>query len=282
MRVTFWGVRGSIPTPDEAQARYGGNTPCVQVECSDDTLITLDGGMGLRWLAGELMHGKGGRGEQQLHLLLTHCHWDHIQGIPFSPIMYVGGNHVTIYGRPSLEGSLKETLLHQMNPSYCPVPNFFLLEDVGATVAFHEIGAAEFRIGSTRITSYELPRGNRPTCSGYRIEDNGSTLVYMSDVEYPNGDPTLSPQAVKLAQGADLLVHDAQFMPEEVAGRPNWGHSTYVQAAALGRAAGCKRVALFHHEPGRTDDELDHVAMLARALAPPEIFVAREGMILDL
>lgn len=281
MRVTFWGVRGSIPTPDEAQARYGGNTPCLQVECSGDVMISLDGGMGLRWLAGELMAGRGGRGEQQLHLLLTHCHWDHIQGIPFSPIMYVPGNHVTIYGRPSLEGSLKETLLHQMNPSYCPVPNFFLLDDVGATVAFHEIGPTEFRIGSTRITSLELPRGNRPACSGYRIEDGGSTLVYMSDVEYLGGDPLRCAHALQLARGADLLVHDAQFLPAEVPGRPNWGHSTYLQAAALGRAAGCRRVALFHHEPGRTDEDLDEIGRLAADLAPPEIFVAREGTVLE-
>ena len=89
MRVTFWGVRGSIPTPDEPQARYGGNTPCVEVSCSEDTRISLDGGMGFRWMAAESVQGRGGRGEERLHLLLTHCHWDHFQGIPFAPIMYV-------------------------------------------------------------------------------------------------------------------------------------------------------------------------------------------------
>lgn len=281
MRVTFWGVRGSIPTPDEPQARYGGNTPCVQVELSDGGTISLDGGMGLRWMTAEMMHGKAGKGAEHLHLLLTHCHWDHIQGIPFSPIMYVLGNQVTVYGRRSFEGGLKETLLHQMNPNYCPVPNFFLLDDVGAKVHFHEISAPEFRIGEARVLSYEMPRGNRPTCSGYRIENGGKVLVYVTDVEYPEGDPARWPEAVDLARGADLLIHDAQFLPEEVPQRPNWGHSTYVQAAALGRLAGCRRVALFHHEPGRTDEELDAVARTVAGVAP-EVFVAREGMIVDL
>lgn len=282
VRVIFWGVRGSIPTPDEPQARYGGNTPCVQVSCSDGTLFSLDGGMGLRWMSVDLMQGKAGRGEEHLHLLLTHCHWDHIQGIPFSPIMYASGNRVTIHGRRGFEGGLKETLLHQLKPSYCPVPNFFLHHDVGATVEFHEIDAARFHVGPVRITSLELPRGNRPTCSGYRLEHDGVSLVYMSDVEYPEGQPGLCAEALELARGADLLIHDAQFLPEEVSQRPNWGHSTYLEALELGRLAGCRRVALYHHEPARTDDELDALGALAREQAGgADVFVAREGMLLD-
>ena len=283
MRVTFWGVRGSIPTPDEPQARYGGNTPCVEVLCSEGTLLSLDGGMGLRWMTAELMKGPARRGEQRMHLFLTHCHWDHIQGIPFSPFMYVNGNHVTFYGRPGSEGGLKETLLHQMNPSYCPVPNFFLHHDVGATVEFHEIDTPRFQIGPVRVTSLELPRGNRPTCSGYRIEDGEASLAYLTDVEYPGGQPEACPEALDLARGVDLLIHDAQFLPDEVAGRTNWGHSTYQQALRLARRAGCRRLALFHHEPGRTDDQIDEIVEQARREDPDrEIFAAREGEILEL
>lgn len=283
VRVTFWGVRGSIPTPDEPQARYGGNTPCVLLSCSEGTLISLDGGMGFRWMTADLMAGKAGRGEERLHLMLAHCHWDHIQGIPFSPMMYVAGNRVTIHGRQSFEGGLKETLLHQVNPSYCPVPNFFLLRDVGATVEFHEITDPVFHVGPVRVTSLELPRGNRLACSGYRFEDQDVTVAYLTDVEYPLGDPGTSSAALELARGADLLIHDAQFLPEEVQERVNWGHSTWRQAVELGNMAGCRRVALFHHDPGRTDDQLDALEVEAARLARgPEVFVAREGLALDL
>jgi len=283
VRVAFWGVRGSIPTPDVPQARYGGNTPCVQVTCSQRTLISLDGGMGFRWMTEQLMQDQDGRSSEHLHLLLTHCHWDHIQGIPFSPFMYVKGNKVTIYGRPSFEGGLRENLLHQVNPDYCPVPNFFLQPDVGATVEILELGSPQFQIGPVRVTSRELPRGGEHRCSAYRIEDQGASVVYISDVEYPQGRPELAPEAVDLARGADLLIHDAQFLPEEAAHRQNWGHSTFEQALALARMAACRRLALFHHEPRRSDDELDALQERARRQAGEvEVFVACEGMAVDL
>ncbi len=239
--------------------------------------------MGFRWMTAELMQGPDGRAVEHLHLLLTHCHWDHIQGIPFSPFMYVSGNKVTIYGRRSFEGGLRETLLHQVNPSYCPVPNFFLQPDVGATVDIREIDSSGFLIGPVRVTSLELPRGDRSSCSGYRIEDGAASVVYLSDVEYPQGHPELSPEALELARGADLLIHDAQFLPEEAAHRLNWGHSTYEQALELGRMADCRRVALFHHEPRRSDDELDALQDRARRAAGGlEVFVAREGMTIEI
>ncbi len=283
MRVVFWGVRGSIPTPDVAQARYGGNTPCVQVTCSQNTQISLDGGMGFRWMTEGLMQGQDGRAGEHLHLLLTHCHWDHIQGIPFSPFMYVRNNRVTIYGRPSFEGGLRENLLHQVNPNYCPVPNFFLQPDVGASVEILELDSPRFQVGPVGITSLELPRGGGHHCSAYRVEDEGASVVYISDVEYPQGRPELSPEALELARGADLLIHDAQFLPEETAHRQNWGHSTYRQALDLAHLASCRRVALFHHEPRRSDDELDALQERARREAGSvEVFVAREGLAVEL
>jgi phosphoribosyl 1,2-cyclic phosphodiesterase len=275
--VTFWGVRGCIPTPDEENARYGGNTLCVGVQGPEGTLVALDAGMGLRWMSDSLPPGP-----VELHLLLTHCHWDHIQGIPFSPCMYSPGNRVHIYGRRPSAAGLKETLLRLMDPAYCPVPNFFLLKKVGADVEFHEIEEPDFQVGGIRVKSLPLPRGRRGSpSSGYRLECRGKVLAYLSDVEYPPGETgePACPQALELARGADLLIHDASCLPEE-SGCPG-GHSNYRQAAALARQAQVRRLALYHHAPGRTDEQLDELARRCQALSPPT-FVAREGLELEL
>lgn len=283
MRVTFYGVRGSISTPDVSQSRYGGNTPCVLVEVEGGPLLVLDGGLGLRWLSEDLTREARRSGAPiGLHLLLAHGHWDHIQGIPFAPMMYSPGNRVDIYGRRGMGEGLKTTLLHQMNPNYCPVPNFFLLDDVGATVAFHELDEEELEIGPARVLSLPLPRGVRAPCSGYRIEAHGRVVTYLTDVEYLAGGGPACPEALRLARGADLLIHDAQFLPEEARLRPNWGHSTWVDALALAEAAQVARLALFHHDPGRSDQEVDRIVAAASAQASMDVFAAAEGSTLTL
>ncbi len=279
MRVTFWGVRGSIPTPDAAQARYGGNTPCIEVQLGDDTRIALDAGMGLRWLTLNLMTNGVVTGHR-VNILLTHCHWDHIQGIPFTPIMYIPGNEVNIFGSGGPVFGLKDNLLCQMQPDFCPVPNF-ILHSVGATVEVNEIRASDwFPVGEAMVRWETLPRGNKAPVTGYRIEYAGKVLAYMTDVEYV-GHPRECKAAMSLAQGADLLIHDGQFVPEEREMHRNWGHSTYQEALELARVAGCKRLAIFHHDPSRTDDELDAIGAELRSSDLPA-FPAREGQVVEL
>ncbi len=278
MRVTFWGVRGSITTPEPEYARYGGNTPCVAVLLADGSDIILDAGMGFRWMTMDLL--SQGPKSTPVSLLLTHCHWDHIQGIPFSPLMYVPGYRVCIYGRGSPGHSLQENLLRQMEPAYCPVPNFVIREDVGAHVEISELGDGAVRIGPARVMARTLPRGRRDQCTGYRIEEGGRVLAYLTDVEYPEG-PAACPEALELARDADLLIHDAQYLPAEAEARTGWGHSSAQDAIALAGLSGARRVALYHHDPARTDHDLD-VLVAGLESAQVQVFAAREGLQIEL
>lgn len=271
-------MRGSITTPEPEYSRYGGNTPCVAVVLGDGSDLIFDAGMGFRWLTLDLL--SQGPKPSPVSLMLTHCHWDHIQGIPFSPMMYVRGYRVCIYGRGSQGHSLQENILHQMEPAYCPVPNFFLREDVGAHVEISELGEGYVRIGSARVMARSLPRGERDFCTGYRVEDGGKVLAYMSDLEYPNG-PADCPQALELAREADLLIHDAQYLPSEAPSRRGWGHSTFEDALELARLSKARRVALYHHDPSRTDRDLDAL-ISSLDYTGHQIFAAREGLQIEL
>lgn len=266
-------------TPAREQERYGGNTPCVFVACSDGTQVVLDGGMGLRWLANHLLDTRP-KGSLRLELLLSHTHWDHIQGIPFAPVMYIPGNVVNIYGLGGRTVGLRENLLGQMQPDYCPVPNFFLRDDIGAQVVMKQIEPTTFDLGGAHVTCRVLPGGPDTTVAGYRVEEGGKAVAYLTDVEYPQG-PRGCPEALELAQGADLLIHDGQFFPEERETSRDWGHSTFQEAAELAAAAGVKRLAIFHHDPSRTDAELDAMAEELKQ-QPFEAFPAAEGQAIEL
>ena len=284
MRVVFWGVRGSVPTPDEPQARYGGNTACVEVQLPDHSSVSFDAGTGLRWLATKLME-NGPKGHR-VDILLSHYHWDHIQGLPFTPIMYIPGNTIRIFGMAGPASGLRDNLLGQLRPDFCPVPNF-ILPNVGAEVSLHELHEeTSLDLGSAILKWRRLPRGGAAkggsTVTGYRLESEGRVVAYLTDVDYA-GDPAGCQAALELAQGADLLIHDAQYLPEEPALRVKRGHSTFEDALALARLASCRQVALIHHDPSRTDDELDQLAArLTGDGTGPRMFPASEGLTLEL
>jgi phosphoribosyl 1,2-cyclic phosphodiesterase len=290
MRVTFWGVRGSVPTPDEPQARYGGNTACVEVRLPDGSSVALDAGTGLRWLVTGLM--ENGPTGHRVDILLSHYHWDHIQGLPFTPIMYIPGNTIRIFGMAGPVSGLRDNLLGQLRPDFCPVPNF-ILPNVGAEVSLHELHEeTSLDLGSATLKWRRLPRGHSPvegsrpgggvpTVTGYRLEASGKSVAYLTDVDYA-GQPSLCQAALELAEGADLLIHDGQYLPEELTTRAKRGHSTYEDAVELARIAGCRQVALIHHDPSRTDDELDQLGDRLARLSGPPMFPAREGLVLDL
>lgn len=264
LTIRFHGVRGSIAAPGPATVRTGGNTPCVEVRCGE-TLLVLDAGTGLRAL-GERMLAETIR---ECTILSSHLHWDHIQGLPFFLPAWIPGHRVTILGRPGL----REALEAQMTPPCFPVR----VSEMKAELSFRELAAGEaVTIGAARVRAAQL---NHPGgVYGYRIEFGGTSVVYATDTEhYACPDPHL----VELARGADVLIYDAMYTPDEYAGRAGppkvgWGHSTWEAGVAVADAAGVARLVLFHHDPQRSDDAVDAIERAA-ALARPGTIAAREG-----
>jgi phosphoribosyl 1,2-cyclic phosphodiesterase/CheY-like chemotaxis protein len=286
MRVQFWGTRGSIPKPGPSTARYGGNTSCVEVRSARGTLVIIDCGTGAHSLGQNLMStgAKGLRG----HILISHTHWDHIQGIPFFAPLFVPGNQWDIYGPKGLDQSLRETLAGQMQYTYFPVtPDQF-----EATIHYHDLVEGTFDIEDIRITTHYL---NHPALTlGYRLEADGVTIVYCSDHEphsrsLAGGQGDIAGQDLRHAEfinGADLLIHDAQYTAAEYPSKVGWGHSSAEYAVKLGQRAQVKRLALTHHDPLRDDDAVDRVLAgirdgLQTAVSPLQVFAAAEGEIIE-
>ncbi|EYF06349.1 MBL fold metallo-hydrolase [Chondromyces apiculatus] len=271
MQIKFWGVRGSIASPGPETAAVGGNTSCVEVRCGAARFI-LDAGTGIRKLGDALM----AEGNVRATLLLSHLHWDHIQGLPFFVPAYVPSTRVEVVGTTHGVGTLRDTLANQM-----AAPNFPVrLEDLGAEIAYREVRHGQaFDIGEVKVRVAKL---NHPGgVLAYRLDHAGKSVVYATDTEhYACVDPALR----SLAEGADVLIYDSQYTPEEYRGdhgrsKAGWGHSTYVAGAELARAAGVGTYVLFHHDPTRNDAAVDDMERLARDLFPSSL-AAREGMVL--
>lgn len=257
MRVTLWGARGSVPTPAPANAGYGGNTCCAEVRAADGTLFILDAGMGLHWLGKALMPDGFDKGGGRAHLLLSHTHWAHIQGIPFFTPLLIAGNRFALYG-PGDGVPLPERMREQLRPTYCPVPNFFN-ERIGAAVRLQEVEEGAFQIGSARVLARRVNHVPGTACFGYRLEDGPAVLAYLPDVEYLSA--AHRQPALELAQGADLLLHDAHYTAAEYPTHRGQGHACDRDAVTLAREAGVRRLALFHHHPDHDDSCID--AMVA-------------------
>lgn len=272
-KVRFWGVRGSIATPGPQTAGIGGNTSQVEVQCDDERLL-LDAGTGLRALGDELMR----TGVKRAHLLLSHLHWDHIQGLPFFVPAYMPGAELSIWGPGGDRASLAEVLATQMGAPTFPVR----FDELGSRVELHQIkGGSRFQIGTASVRTARL---NHPGgVLGYRIEHAGKVLVYATDVEhYAAADPAL----VDLARDADVLIYDAQYTPEQYRGehgpsKVGWGHSTFEAGAEVARRAGARKLVLFHHDPRHDDEAVLRIEARARELFP-ETIAAREGLELEL
>jgi phosphoribosyl 1,2-cyclic phosphodiesterase len=265
LTVRFLGVRGSIATPG-AELSAGGNTACLEV-CAGDTRIILDAGTGLRALGNERMAG----GPRHSTILLSHLHWDHVCGLPFFTPVYVPGHRVEIASGPNGVLPLEDAIRSMFRAPFFPVD----FTDLGGQVTTRELRANErFTIGDIEIT---MARLNHPDpVYGFRLEHAGHSIVYATDTEhFACVDPTLK----RLAAGADILVYDSQYTPEEYPSKVGWGHSTWQAGAELARAAGVPQLVLFHHDPARTDAQLAAIEAIARAELPGTV-AAREGMIL--
>ncbi|MCC6662198.1 MAG: MBL fold metallo-hydrolase [Polyangiaceae bacterium] len=271
--IRFWGVRGSIAAPGPETATVGGNTSCVEVVCGASRFI-LDSGTGIRALGDALMK----HGPVEATLLLSHHHWDHIQGLPFFTPIYIPTTKLTVVGPQTDRLSNIDVLEHQMSSPVFPVR----LEELPCALETREVMAGDvLELGGARI---RVAKANHPGGSlAYRIDYGGRSVVYATDTEhYSCVDPALR----ALALGADVLIYDSQYTPAEYRGecgpsKVGWGHSTYEDGAKLAHSADVGQYVLFHHDPRRNDEQVAHVERLAQSLFAGSV-AAREGMVIEL
>jgi phosphoribosyl 1,2-cyclic phosphodiesterase len=284
--VTFWGTRGSIPTPGPHTARYGGNTPCVAVEGSRGQLVILDAGTGIRGLGVELVAKQNGA--VRVEILLSHAHWDHIQGLPHFKPFFAPGNRVRIWGTRQGTASLEAILRQQMDPAVFPVP----LDALSAELTVQQVEAGDFALGEFRVQAMKLRHPGTTLAFRLTPSQGGASLAYVTDNELGPGGHYDVPTSwrrdfVTFLDGVDLLIHDAMYTPAELEEHRGWGHSTYEEAVTLAQDAAAKRLVLFHHEPEHGDEAMDGLLKAARAYAksrgrPLEVLAAQEGMQLTL
>ena len=270
MKIKLWGTRAQVPTPHPDNQIHGGNTACLEVRVEGAPTLILDAGMGLHWLGDDLLKGDFGRGQGTAHILLTHVHWDHIQGIPFFTPLLIPGNHIAIYG-PDTE--LASQLLAQMHTTFCPVPNFFT-EGIGAEIVVGEVQASEFTIGNANIKTSPINHWGGAKCMGYRIEADGHSIAYLPDVEYL--EEAHRQQVVDLIAGVDLLFHDAMLTADEYPQHRGRGHCSIDDGVDIAVRAKVGRLVLFSHHPDRSDPEIENIVTTCSGNGV-EVEAGREG-----
>lgn len=272
MKIRFWGTRGSIPTPGKQTVRYGGNTPCVEVRLDNDDLIILDAGTGIRNLGDRIME----RGSSiKAYILITHPHWDHIQGIPFFKPAFISGNELTLMGSESEKITLRRIVSDQMNKIYFPIQ----LNELKAKLNFRPVKEEEVDVFDAKVRTLYV---NHPAyCLGFRVTHGGRSVVYISDNEpfdrqnsstminvepsvvekYKNtkGDP--NQRLFDFVKDCDVLIHDTTYTPEEYVDRVGWGHSHYLFTVRVAAEGNVKQLILFHHDPSHSDDKVDDIVV---------------------
>lgn len=279
MRVKIWGCRGSVATPGQGTVGYGGNTSCVEVSLDDGTILVLDAGTGIRGLGIELIE----RGARRLHLLLTHLHLDHLEGLRFFAPLWDERVTLDIWGPPSPVLSLEERVRRSFSPPLFPID----LRDLPAQVTFRDVPRQPWALEGASLAA-DLVLHPGPTV-GFRVESAEASFAYL-----PDHEPALAGIAERsndwisgaaIAENVDLLVHDAQYSEGEYEERVGWGHSSIADAVAFTRAVGARRLVLFHHEPLHTDDWLERLEERAQSLMSSngeQPTLAREGMVVEL
>jgi phosphoribosyl 1,2-cyclic phosphodiesterase len=307
MRVRFWGVRGSLPVPGARTERYGGNTSCVEVVAGGGTRIIIDAGTGIRKLGKELMQTEFESGRGTAHILVSHTHWDHIQGLPFFSPLYQEGNRLHVYARQRDDQNLRGVFASQTESPFFPVP----FDETRAAVDFHELGdAARFEIQEVRVACARL---NHPyIATAYALSTDGAKVAYVSDTapftdilfgqQFLAGPPpagsvlsrsdlerlqAMRSELVRLCEGADLVVYDTMFTADDYRQTPHYGHSRPSDAIEICRDAGVRTLALFHHAPERSDLEVDAMLADARQVSGTEarglqVIAAYEGLDVNL
>ncbi len=289
MKLRFWGTRGSIASPGPSTIEFGGNTSCMEVVTNSGARFIFDCGTGARPLGAHLM--AQAKKPIEANIMLSHTHWDHIQGFPFFAPLFVPGNRFLVCGPPGAKTSLPEVLSGQMEYTYFPVE----LAQLGAKITYRDLGEGTHELDGVRVGAQLL---NHPAIAlGYRIEADGASLLYLCDHEpYWEALWHSAAEAGRLEsilhdgdrrhalfmKGADVVVHDSQYTPEEYPSKKNWGHSTYSYVTQIAAAAGVKRLILTHHDPTHDDAFLSGIEQRAQELAasiksPMTVSCAREG-----
>ncbi|RCK72050.1 MAG: hypothetical protein IGBAC_0642 [Ignavibacteriae bacterium] len=270
MKLKFWGTRGSIPTPGKDTVKYGGNTPCVELRLDNNDLIILDAGTGIRNLGEKLIE----IGDSiNAYILISHPHWDHIQGFPFFKPAFISGNQLTIVSYESENLTISKMIADQMNKIYFPI----LLNELKATIHFKPVVEEKFKVFDAEIETIFL---NHPAYAlGYKIKQNGSIIVYISDNEpfdryiaqtiknveahiiekflASSGDP--NQRLFDFVRGADILIYDTTYTPEEYIDRVGWGHSHYLFTLQMAYEGEVKNLILFHYDPSHSDEKIDEI-----------------------
>ena len=280
MKIKFWGVRGSIPCPGPLTMKYGGNGACLQLTVEGrKEIIVIDAGSGVRELGNSLLKHELPKGPMDISLYLSHTHWDHIMGFPYFVPIYIPGTKLRVVGPVSFEDDpLEDVVGGQMKYRYFPIN----IGELSADIEYKrlreepEIDLGDGLIMSTKILNHPI------TALGYRFEYKGKVFctcydhepyrnLFITDPEHPEFDEAMAYEGEEVAKeqnlaiedffrGADLLVHDSQYTEEEYQSKVGWGHSTFEHAIASANRAGVKKLILFHHDPDRTDDQIDELA----------------------
>ncbi len=282
--IKFWGVRGSIPTPGSSTIRYGGNTSCVELRYGKKLFI-LDAGSGLRLLGNELL--KGGS-KISASILISHMHWDHIQGIPFFPPAFIPGNQFVFYGAQEPDTGLAQIIAHQMDPTYFPIQ----MSDMGSKLEFKNINEGRHKIDGVTVDTIYV---NHPGFAiGYKLHFGDKSLVYISDNEpftIPNdaetGEPVVgedgNQKLIEFIRGSTILIHDSQYTPDEYENHKTWGHSPYSYTVDIALKSGIEHLLLFHHDPLHNDEKIDEILKNAQNIVKQNqsemlVNAAMEGM----
>jgi phosphoribosyl 1,2-cyclic phosphodiesterase len=301
-QLKFWGVRGSIPTPGKKTIRYGGNTPCVELRFSDGPHFILDAGTGIRELGKQMATQNSGC---RSYIFISHYHWDHIQGLPFFRPAFDRNNKLVILGSDDVTNKLSEIISFQMDPKYFPIS----IEDMKAGIEFRSIQEEQFRIDGVNVQTIYL---NHPGYAlGFRFSYRGKDIVYISDNEPFQTNAAQQPQdkilpednkrddlfnnfvenkeekLVQFCSGADILIHDSQFLPNEYQEKKMWGHSPYNYTIDLAIKCQAKMVVLFHHDPDHDDKTIDKKLQLSQKMIESvrsdlKCLAAREGLAVDI
>ena len=256
MIIRCWGARGSIPVSGKEYLKYGGDTPCIEIRTKDDDIIIIDAGTGIRRLGNELL----AEGRHDYTMFFTHAHWDHLIGFPFFKPLYHNSVKINMYGCPSAQSTIKEMLSKVMTAPHFPVD----YEEIHCDITYHETCGDQFTIKDMNVTSIALSHPNQGV--GYKFEEDGKTFVFLTDNElsYQHPGGLTFADYREFSAGADLLIHDAEFMEEDY--KKTWGHSTYNDAVHLALESNVKKLGLYHHNQERTDEKVDAMLAASKAL----------------
>jgi phosphoribosyl 1,2-cyclic phosphodiesterase len=256
MIIKCWGARGSIPVSGEKYVKYGGDTACIEIRTKSDDIIIIDAGTGIRRLGNQVVKEN----RFQYHMIFTHAHWDHIMGFPFFRPVYMENAELRMYRCPFASKFVETVLSRVMAAPFFPVK----FGEITASIVYEEACPDAFEIGSVRIVPISLSHPNGG--SGYKFIEDGKSFVYLTDNElgfvHPGGRSF--DDYLEFSSGADFLIHDAEYTPEEYRATKSWGHSVYTDAIELAMGAGVKKVGLFHLNQDRTDKAMDQIAETCR------------------